>query len=368
MSDIIEKKGGLIIAGLTPEQQRIYEETYGAFVSSLGGSAGRYITFGGKNFNVRENGQTKVITDPNGAPVQHLDLAVLNIAGQPHCIWYKDNYDPKNTDFVAPTAVWKFGERPDPSIVPDWVIDTKKIDKNVSYNHYQVKQRLVVARVRLLDAENVSVDLDTPYIMDLPSMSLFSKSNDKNTKLFTLQQMLTFWKKFDLFCGLCPVRMAFSLTISVPVPLMAPFTYPETGRPFLFPTDLQQRIVDKAFSQEVRQMLDVFARKPTPGAPAPAQAAPPRPAAVPEQVQTPAPAPAPAASPSIPSPPSTPPVAVSTEDAELLEAKSEAIKSKAKAKLKKEAAPTPSVGLDEESTNSLTQHMDSILDGVPKKP
>ena len=109
---------------------------------------------------------------PNGA----LEVVILAAAPENHAVWYERPYAP-GQEPEAPDLVWN---RPNENVYPEALpvqFRTKvKTDGREGWA-YQIRRRIAVAVIRTQPDGSQMIDLDNPYVMDLPSMSLYGKGN-----------------------------------------------------------------------------------------------------------------------------------------------------------------------------------------------
>lgn len=214
----------------------------------------RRITFSGKNFTFCE-GNNKTVHMLNGAPAPWLDIVIINMAPDRHCIWYAKDFDPRNPSDSPPDAVWLQKQGAPPN-VPAYVTTTKRVKDGVEMNHFQLNQRVVVALLKQ-DYEGGPTYIDTKNLwgMDISGMSIFTKQ--ETPPAYTFQGLLREAQRLGTFCSRFAVRMIFAPGISVPVVRFSPMIDTTTQEPLLFDEATYNRLCNLALSQPVLDMLEI---------------------------------------------------------------------------------------------------------------
>ena len=254
-----------------------FQPAYEDFNSSF-----RSISFKGFQFTLRDAGSETVHPSPN------LPVVILGMAPDNHCTWYRNAYDGTKEN-VQPDAVW-YQKQPVPANVPASVL-AKSADGR---NQYQISRRIVVALLRENHTTGqMYIDLDSPYVMDCGSMSVFG-DDIPDQWAFSLAGLIRFCSRAKVLPLHFVTNVIFDRRQSVPSIRFVPSN--QNGQLLFLDADSLAQVYRVATSQTVTDMLHVRLI-PDPNAAVQQAAQPvaqPAPAAAPVQpVAQPAPAAAP---------------------------------------------------------------------------
>ncbi|MDR1313725.1 MAG: hypothetical protein LBQ12_08515 [Deltaproteobacteria bacterium] len=255
-----------ITARLTPEQQEACDRTVGKVLDeNLGDFKISFLTIRNSKFAVRSQGGGIVpLRDDSGRQYDELFSIVLNVTPYYHCTWYVEDWDPRQTSFKKPDAIWRYGETPDPALVPAYVTTTKKVNKEngVKTNYYSIKQRLILCLVKLSKSGGIEPpDLGRLFVLDVPSTGIFRKPQDKG--LMNFVQYKDLLKEHG--CLPCNVitSISFDPASTVPSPVFQIMLTKERQPYFLAPAELQKAVYKASFEDEdVLKNLDVAPKSP----------------------------------------------------------------------------------------------------------
>jgi len=228
-------------------------------MKDFGGGGLERISFAGKNFNIVSGGNRQVIMNGQ-APASWLDLIIIDMAPDRHCVWYKKDYDPRNpaTD-IPPDAVWWYKQGPGPG-VPDYVTTTKRNKDGMEVNYYQMNLRLAVALVEYAPSGQASIDYNKLYAMDISGMSLFSK--DEKHPYYTFSGLMKFCRSQQTFPNTFVIRMVFAPNLSVPAVRFIPNIDTQSGKLLKLDPAVINGLITLAQSEETKNILDVPMRDP----------------------------------------------------------------------------------------------------------
>lgn len=141
------------------------------------------------DFTLTENGNARQVQ--NG----HVVGVLLGIAPHDHCVWYAKDYVP-GQEPEEPDLVWVWTTQDTfPDALPE------KYRKKVLINgkerwKFQIARRSVWALAKMNANNQMMLDLDNPYIMDITSMSMYGKGNPE-AGTYKYSGLVNFCKRFS---------------------------------------------------------------------------------------------------------------------------------------------------------------------------
>lgn len=215
-----------------------FQPAYEDFNSSF-----RSISFKGFQFTLRDAGSETVHPSPN------LPVVILGMAPDNHCTWYRNAYDGTKEN-VQPDAVW-YQKQPVPANVPASVL-AKSADGR---NQYQISRRIVVALLRENHTTGqMYIDLDSPYVMDCGSMSVFG-DDIPDQWAFSLAGLIRFCSRAKVLPLHFVTNVIFDRRQSVPSIRFVPSN--QNGQLLFLDADSLAQVYRVATSQTVTDMLHV---------------------------------------------------------------------------------------------------------------
>lgn len=141
------------------------------------------------DFTLTENGNVRQVQ--NG----HVVGVLLGIAPHDHCTWYAKEYVP-GQEPEEPDLVWVWTNQ---SAFPDAL--PEKYRKKVLINgkerwKFQIARRSVWALAKINTSQQMMLDLDNPYILDITSMSMYGKGNPE-AGTYKYAGLVNFCKRFS---------------------------------------------------------------------------------------------------------------------------------------------------------------------------
>ena len=227
--------------GLPAELAQQVAELQNNFGDSFGESFSR-ISLKGSRFSLKSGSSSELISS------DRLVCVILADAPTDHCTYYANKYDPATADDVKPTAVWLRGQDA-PVVVPQAAL-TKDATGRLGYS---VAHRTVIAYA---DPATNQMSL-TPVVFDIGSMSLYGE--DLTLSDGTVAMSYSSFRRWCAKQGIPPclvlVQVIFDLRQSVPVVRFIPGR--NGANPAILPQPLLGQVIEKAKSQEVKDLLKV---------------------------------------------------------------------------------------------------------------
>lgn len=264
----------LMVNATPPAIPQSLLEQYNAMALQMGdGFQGtlNFIRPGKMNFKLVEGGSAREVN--NGEVV----AVLLGVAPHDHCTWYEKQYV-QGQEPEEPDLVWEW---PNQSVFPPALPEQfrrKQLINGKERWAFRVARRTVWALVAR-DANGVpSLNLQSPYILDITSMSMFGKSEpDANTYKFSglmsLCQRLSQPPAF--ICS--PSMFMTQILIDPAAPVSGVVVFRpafQNGSPQYLDSDTFQNVLELMMSQAVKDMLKVREKlERGPRAAAPAQPA-----------------------------------------------------------------------------------------------
>lgn len=274
-------------APLSADLEQQLREQFDESFAQLGGGTFRTIRPRKMDFLLRD-GQTETVV-----PADKMFGVLLRASPVNHAVWYERKYAP-GQEPARPDLVWKMPTATTfhPAL-PEKFHSKQLVDGHESWA-FQIVRRTVWALLRVDPQGQAYLDLESPYVLDVSSMSMFGAGVPAQ-HFYKFAGLRTFCTQQGAGRVITPsmfiTQLLLDPTVSVTgVMLFRPQLNPD-GSLVLLDTPLIQAILQRASSPEVVDLCDVkeqdnYSNR---GSAAPTQA----PAAVP----TPAAAPAPTAMP-----------------------------------------------------------------------
>ena len=235
-------------------------------MKDLAGGLNR-ISFAGKNFNLVSGGNKQIIMNGQ-VPAAWLDIVIIDVAPDRHCVWYKKDYDPRNPTEEQPDAVWWYKQGPGPG-VPDYVINTKRNKDGMEVNYFQMDLRFAVALVGYEPDGTAYINYNNLYAMDISGMSLFSK--EEKHPYYTFSGLLKFCRNQQTYPNSFVTRVVFAPNVSVPAVRFIPNIDQQSGRLLNLDPTVISNLLSLAQSEEVQNILAVVTKDPINATQAPVQ-------------------------------------------------------------------------------------------------
>lgn len=247
----------LVSSATPPAIPQSMLEQYNAMALSMseGFSASlNFIRPGKMNFKLIEGGVAREVD--NGQVVGVL----LGIAPHDYCTWYEKQYVP-GQEPETPDLVWEW---PNQNVFPDALpqeLRRKQMINGKERWAFRVARRSVWALANRTNSGQIALNLQSPYILDITSMSMFGKSTpDTNTYKFSglmglcqrLSQPPHFICSPSMF--LTQILIDAAASVSGVVVFRPAFTQ---GQPQYLDNDTFQQVLQLMMSQQVQDMLKV---------------------------------------------------------------------------------------------------------------
>lgn len=229
---------------------------YQAMVAGMNegvGASYNFIRPGKLDFTFVENGVKRQV--PNGQ-VAGVLLAVSPVET---CTWYEKAYNP-GQEPEMPDLVWNW---PDHSKFPDALPQQyrQKIMQNGKERWaFRVARRSVWALAGVVDGQ-LTLNLDSPYIMDITSMSLYGKS-DPNINSYKYNGLMSMCQRLSqpphFICSPAMFLTGIKLDAASPVSGVVTFSPQIVNNQLAYlDSDTFQRVLQLMLSQQVKDMLKV---------------------------------------------------------------------------------------------------------------
>lgn len=241
--------------GQPPAMPQAMMEQYQLAVASMSegfGGAFNYIRPGKLDFKLVENGVARTV--PNGAVVGVL----LGVSPVDFCTWYEKAYQP-GQEPEQPDLVWEW---PNHATFPD-ALPTQfrqKIMQNGKERWaFRVARRSVWAILNEVNGQYM-LNLDTPYILDITSMSMFGKSEPQNN-VYKFSGLMSMCQRMSQPGFSCSPAMFFTqLAIDAASPVSGVINFRprvENGQLSYLDNATFQSVLHLMFSDQVKDMLKV---------------------------------------------------------------------------------------------------------------
>lgn len=230
-------------------------EQYQLAVASMSegfGGAFNYIRPGKMDFKLVENGVARTV--PHSAVVGVL----LGVSPVDFCTWYEKAYQP-GQEPEQPDLVWEW---PNHAAFPDALPAQfrQKIMQNGKERWaFRVARRSVWALLNEVNGQYV-LNLDTPYILDITSMSMFGKSEPQNN-MYKFSGLMSLCQRMSQPGFNCSPAMFFTqLVIDAASPVSGVINFRpriENGQLAYLDNATFQSVLYLMFSDQVKDMLKV---------------------------------------------------------------------------------------------------------------
>lgn len=289
-----------VISGVSPMLPTIpqglldqYNTLATEMTSGFGGSL-NVIKPGKLDFTLIEGGNRRQVANGNVAGV------LLGMAPHDHCVWYERAYMP-GQEPETPDLVWNWADR---NVFPDAVPPRirQKVEKQGALRwDFAIKRRSVWALLSVAADGSASLNLETPYVFDVPSSSLYGRGKPEANMysysgLVSLCQRLSQPPQFRCSPAMFLTRINLDATSPVPgVVVFSPYIDRTNNAIQFLSNEVFENVLSMMFSQQVKDLLVVQDKLDWHGAGSAPQATPATP-----PVQAATEAPAPAATPNVP--------------------------------------------------------------------
>lgn len=250
--------GVALVASVTPPAipQSMLEQ-YNAMALAMGDGFQASLNFirpGKMNFKLVESGVAREVD--NGRVVGVL----LGIAPHDFCTWYSKQYVP-GQEPEQPDLVWEW---PNQNVFPDALpqeLRRKQMIKGKERWPFRVARRSVWALLSHSPDGQPMLNLQSPYVLDITSMSMFGKSApETNTYKFSalmgLCQRLSQPPHFICSPSMFLTQILIDAAASVSGVVMFRPAF-QQGRPQYLDSDTFQNVLELMMSQTVKDMLYV---------------------------------------------------------------------------------------------------------------
>lgn len=221
--------------------------------SGFSGSAFRCIKPRKMDFALYDNGTTTVV------PANELYGVLVCAAPHPHCVWYSRTYAP-GQEPDAPDLVWV---QKTPNYFPDALPEQyrhKIIKDGRETWAFKICRRTIWVLFRKTP-QGASVDIKTPYVLDLTSMSMFGKGiPEQNTYKFGgLRNFCQTYTSNDfvLAPNMFPIQITLDANVSVSGVLNFRPMLTQQGHPCILNIDAIKELRALRESDNVKSLLEI---------------------------------------------------------------------------------------------------------------
>lgn len=221
--------------------------------SGFSGGSFRRIKPRKMDFVLYDNGTQTVV------PANELYGVLVCAAPKMHCVWYARNYAP-GQEPEAPDLVWVQNDANNfPDALPEQYRHKIIKDGRESWA-FQICRRTIWVLFRKTP-QGASIDINTPYVLDLTSMSMFGKGQPEqnNYKFGGLRNFCQTYtsQDFVLAPNMFPIQITLDANVSVSGVLnFRPMLTPQ-GHPCILNLDAIKQLRSLRESDTVKSLLEI---------------------------------------------------------------------------------------------------------------